>query len=138
MHPSVLPPHRNRLLYAGAVVLVLGLGLLWRSKLLPLPVAITKYGGDALWALMVFLGIGFIRPMSPTLQVGLTALGFAWVIEFLQLYHAPWIDGLRATLPGRLILGSTFNAPDLLAYAVGIGVGMWAERACFRKRPATH
>lgn len=128
MRRPATPIQRRRLLYAGAAVLVLGLGLLWRSKLLPLPGALSKYGGDALWALMVFLGVGFVRPRSSTVRIGLFALTFAWSIEFLQLYHAPWIDGLRATLPGRLILGSTFNAPDLLAYVVGIGVGMWAER----------
>lgn len=127
---------RRRPLYAGAALLVVGIGLLWRSGLLPLPSLLTKYGGDALWALMVFLGMGFLSPRSSTGRIGLLALAFAWSIEFLQLYHAPWMDGLRGTVPGRLILGSTFNAPDLVAYAVGVAAGMWAERICFRARPA--
>lgn len=134
MRPSIHSTQRSRFRYAGAVVLVLGLGLLWRSKLLPLPGAISKYGGDALWALMVFFGMGFVRPRCSTVRIGLLALGFAWSIEFLQLYHAPWMDGLRATIPGRLILGSTFNAPDLLAYAAGIAAGLWVERICFGNR----
>jgi hypothetical protein len=53
----------------------------------------------------------------------LLALAFAWGVEFSQLYHAPWIDAVRATLPGRLVLGTTFNWPDLLAYALGVGLG---------------
>ncbi len=57
----------------------------------------------------------------------LVALGFAWAIEFSQLYHAPWIDEVRSSLLGRLILGSTFNVPDLLAYVIGIVVGAVAE-----------
>ncbi len=119
---------RNRAVCAVAVVLVGGAGLLWRSRFLPLPAFLTKYGGDALWALAVFFSFGFVFPRSTTLRLFLAALGFAWGIEFLQLYHAPWIDGLRSTLPGRIILGSTFNAPDLLAYAVGVVLGVLLER----------
>jgi hypothetical protein len=32
-------------------------------------------------------------------------------VEFSQLYHAPWIDTIRAARIGALVLGSTFNAP---------------------------
>jgi hypothetical protein len=59
--------------------------------------------------------------------VALLALGVAWGVEFSQLYHAPWIDAIRATLPGKLVLGNTFNWPDLPAYAVGIVIGALAE-----------
>jgi hypothetical protein len=52
---------------------------------------------------------------------------FAWGVEFSQLYHAPWIDAIRATPPGRLVLGNTFNWPDLFAYALGVGLGAWVE-----------
>jgi len=66
----------------------------------------------------------------------LISLGFAWGIEFSQLYHAPWLDHLRSSLPGRLILGSTFNAPDLVAYVVGIVFGAAVERVCSRSSKA--
>lgn len=120
---------RNRLLYALLVVVVLGSGLIWRSRLLPLSPFLTKYGGDALWALMVFFVFGFIFRKATTIRLVLIALGFAWVIEFSQLYHAPWIDSIRAMKIGRLILGSTFNWPDLPAYAVGIMIGALVDRA---------
>lgn len=118
---------RSRLLYAVLVLIVAALGLLWRSRFMPLPPVAAKYGGDALWALMVFTGIGFLFPRSSTLLVALLALAFSWAVEFSQLYHAPWIDAVRATLPGRLVLGSTFNWPDLPAYAFGIALGAMAE-----------
>ena len=127
-------PQRNRLLYAIAATLVIALGLLWRSPLLTLPPFITKYGGDALWAIVVFLTFGFIFTRGSTLRIALLSLAFAWSVELLQLYHATWIDTLRATLPGRLILGSTFNAPDLLAYAFGIILGVCAETLLNRNR----
>jgi hypothetical protein len=115
------------------LALVLGAGLLWRSSYLPLSPFLSKYGGDALWALAIFLGAGLCFRHATTLQVMLIALGFAWGIEFSQLYHAPWIDQLRSSLPGRLVLGWTFNAPDLMAYVVGIVFGAAAE-CLYRKR----
>jgi hypothetical protein len=94
---------------------------------MPLPPLVSKYGGDVLWAVMVFVGLGFLLRHASTLLLVMLALGFCWVIEFSQLYHAPWIDSIRATLPGRLILGSTFNWPDLPAYAFGIAIGAVGE-----------
>lgn len=131
MRATTSPIQRSRPLYALAAALVIATGLLWRSGFLPLPNFIAKHGGDSLWALVVFLGFGFLYPHISTTRLGIVAVSFAWAIEFSQLYHADWIDGIRATLPGRLILGSNFNSPDLLAYVVGIALGVLAERAYF-------
>lgn len=118
---------RNRVVYATLVVAVVAAGLLWRSGLIPLPEWLSNYGGDALWALMVFVGFGFLLPRASTAVNALIALAFSWGVECSQLYHTPWIDAIRATLPGRLILGNTFNWPDLVAYALGIGLGAVVE-----------
>ncbi|WP_395749783.1 DUF2809 domain-containing protein [Prosthecobacter sp.] len=117
-----------------ALVLVLGAGLLWRSRYLPLAPFLSKYGGDALWALAVFLGAGLCSPRASTWRVAVIALAFAWGIEFSQLYHATRLDQIRSTLPGRLVLGSTFNAPDLLAYVLGIVLGASGEYLWLRRR----
>ena len=126
-------PTRSRLRYALLSVLVMAAGLLWRARFMPLPSFLTKYGGDALWALLVFVGLGCVFKQATTQRLALGALGFSWVIEFSQLYHAPWIDTIRGTLPGRLILGSTFNWPDLSAYLLGITMGAGLE-FCFHRR----
>ena len=76
---------------------------------------------------MVFAGFGFLLPRASTLVVALLALTFSWSVEFSQLYHAPWIDAIRATIPGKLVLGNTFNWLDLPAYAVGIALGALVE-----------
>jgi Protein of unknown function (DUF2809) len=124
------PVHpRSRLLYAGMILLVMASGILLRSRFVSLPPFPTKYGGDALWALLVFFGFGFIFPRLRVTKLACISLGFAWIIEFSQLYHAPWIDGIRAMRVGHLILGSTFNWPDLPAYALGIALGIGFE-AC--------
>jgi hypothetical protein len=122
-----IPIERSRLKYGSAIALVIAMGLLWRSGLLPLPPFLTKYGGDALWALVVFLCFGFVFCRSSTWRIVVAALGFTWSVEFLQLYHADWIDAIRSTRLGRLVLGTTFNGPDLIAYVIGIALGAFAE-----------
>lgn len=118
---------RSRWRYAALVLLVVGGGLLWRSRMLPLPKFYFKYGGDSLWALLVFLGFGFLFIRAATRRVAWLALGFCLVVELTQLYHAPWIDSVRETRLGHLVLGATFNWPDLIAYAVGVSFGCVAE-----------
>lgn len=124
------PAHRrsrSRLLYALLAAAVVAAGLFWRSGLIPMPQWLSNNGGDALWALMVFVSLGFLLPRASTLVLGLLALALAWGVELSQLYHAPWIDAIRGTIPGKLVLGNTFAWPDLMAYAVGISFGALVE-----------
>lgn len=113
---------RNRILYVALVILTMALGILSR-KVPGLPDFIGLYAGDTLWALMVFLGIAFLFKKLPTRYVVLMALVFAFGIEGSQLYHAPWIDALRATTLGGLVLGYGFLWSDLVCYTIGILLG---------------
>lgn len=99
-----------------------------------LPPFLTKYGGDALWALMIFCGLGIVFTRAATFSLAISALAISWCVEFSQLYHTPWIDAARATMPGKLILGSTFNPPDLPAYGIGILLGAVVEGFVRRAR----
>jgi len=53
--------------------------------------------------------------------------------EFSQLYQADWINAVRHTTPGHLVLGSGFHAMDLLAYGVGVAVGAATELLMWRR-----
>lgn len=118
---------RNRLLYAMMTIIVMILGLYSRKIAPVLPHILNTYLGDALWALMIFVGFGFIFKRAHTKTVALLAISFCYIIEFSQLYHAGWIDHIRETTLGGLILGYGFLWSDLLAYAIGIGVGVVSE-----------
>jgi hypothetical protein len=111
--------------YAALVVAVIVLGLASRVRFAQ-PV-VGQGLGDALWALMVFLGIGWLWPKLPTGRVAVLALLFAWAVEFGQLYHAPWIDAVRHTRCGGLVLGYGFLWTDLVCYAVGVAAGVASE-----------
>ena len=127
MPSETAPRSRSRLVYLILVGVVIGIGLVLHSRVIPMPVVLRKYSGDALWALMVFLALGLIFNRASTGRLALAAYCFAATIEVSQLYHAPWIDSIRATTLGVLVLGSTFNWPDFIAYAVGIGAGAIGE-----------
>lgn len=121
-------PHRNRFIYLLATLLVIALGLLSRRYAILLPYSVNTYLGDALWALMIFLLAGFVFCQKKTSIVALLSLLFCYTIEISQLYHAFWIDQLRNTTLGGLILGFGFLWSDILAYSIGIGVGVLLEK----------
>lgn len=125
---------RSRLLYCASVVVVIALGLLSRRYPQFLPAALGQSPGDALWALMVFLGVGFLFPRASTFKLAMAALGFSFAIEFSQLYHAPWIDAVRATRIGHLVLGNGFLWSDLIAYTVGVLTGAVTEWLVMRRQ----
>lgn len=126
-HCSAINSSRRRLLCALWMAALLGAGLLWREPTLHLSQFMSKYGGDALWAAFVFAGLAFLFPRLSTGGVAAAAMGFSLLIELSQLYHAPWIDAVRGTRLGALALGASFNPPDLIAYAVGIGLAAVTE-----------
>ena len=106
----------------------MALGLFTRSRIVHWPWFVTAYVGDALWAWLVFLGIGWIWLRWPTSKVAVGALLFALAIEFSQLYHAPCLDALRSNRLAALVLGQGFLWSDLVCYLVGITIGAIFER----------
>ncbi len=114
---------RNRLLYLILTIIVMILGLLSR-KIENLPEIISLYSGDILWSLMVFLIIAFIFNKKSTIFTISWAIIFSYSIEISQLYHAPWIDAIRNTTLGSLILGFGFLWSDLVCYTIGILIGI--------------
>lgn len=115
--------YRYRLLYVTAIILTMALGLFSRSHIVPMPEFVTLYVGDSLWALTVFWEVCLLRPVwNPGSQV-ILAISISYAIELSQLYQSPWLNEIRNTTPGGLILGFGFKVSDLIAYTIGIGVG---------------
>jgi len=110
---------RNRLVYGAIVLAVIALGLASRRYPGLFPAALGKYPGDALWTMMVFFGLVVIAPRSSVARLALGALAISYVVEFGQLYQAPWIVAVRAHPMGHLVLGTAFGWMDLVAYTVG-------------------
>ena len=124
---------RNRTYYLLFTVITILSGLASRHYPGVLPTWVESYLGDSLWALMVFLMAGFIFHTKSTRWVALVGLIFSYCIEVSQLYHAPWIDAVRANRLGGLVLGFGFLWSDLVCYTVGIGFGVMMEKIFLKK-----
>jgi len=118
---------RNRLVYGVATAVVIIIGLASRRYPALFPASLGKYPGDALWALLVFFGLGFLFPKASIRNLAICSLGFSYLDEFSQLYHASWIDGIRSTAIGHLVLGYSFSWVDILAYTIGVSCGVLFE-----------
>lgn len=123
---------RNRGIYFILILVTMVLGISSRKFGAYLPEFLSTYAGDTLWALMVFWGFGFLFARTPTVKIMLAALAFSYVIEFSQLYQADWINNLRHTMLGGLVLGFGFLWSDLVCYTVGVLAGVGIEKAVQR------
>jgi hypothetical protein len=91
---------------------------------------------------VVYWGVAFLAPSAAVFRVAACALAVSYMDELSQLYQAPWINHVRATTLGHLILGSTFSWLDLLAYTVGVSLCSALEilfkfrHACVRHQSA--
>lgn len=118
---------RNRYLYFTLIVIVIIMGLMSR-KLDSITPFFKTYLPDTLWGLMVFFIMAFIFNKSSTLKITIYSLVFSYCIEISQLYHREFIDNIRRTTLGGLVLGFGFLWSDLLCYSVGILIGYLIDR----------
>jgi len=56
------------------------------------------------------------------------------MIEMSQLYQAEWINNIRHTTLGGLILGQGFLWSDIVAYTAGVIIGALFEIVFLRPR----
>ncbi|MFJ7586741.1 DUF2809 domain-containing protein [Streptomyces sp. NPDC097617] len=84
--------------------------------------SVAKFGGDALYTVLLLALVVLLAPRLTPLRAAATALAASWAVEFLQLTPVP-ADLSRHSTVARLVLGSTFNAPDLFWYVVGAAAG---------------
>jgi|SRR5665213_1259975 len=119
---------KPRIIFFTLIVVTIILGLLSRHF-----AGIPLFIGDILWATMVYFIARFIFITKPVKFIVIVSLAFCYAIEFSQLYKAPWIDNLRHTLFGRLVLGDTFLWTDLLCYTAGIAIGMLIDKIILRR-----
>lgn len=110
-----------------AVVLV-GAGLGVRHSPSLFPRFIADYLPDTAWASLVYVLIALMGPGRRPVRVGLVAITVAFGIELSQLYHAEWIDAIRQTRLGGLLLGYGFLWSDLVCYTAGVAVSALVDQ----------
>ena len=111
-----------------AALATVAAGLASRSESLGLVGVVGDYPGDALWALLVYVLLALLLPGWRSRNVAIVAACFALTIELSQLYQVRWINEIRRTALGGLVLGHGFLWSDLVCYAVGIALGILVDR----------
>lgn len=95
-------------------------GLASRSLSEQLPEFVSLHAGDALWAAMIYCSLRAIASHKRLRWALACSLCFCFFIEFSQLYQAGWLNAIRDTALGGLVLGQGFLFVDLIRYVTGI------------------
>lgn len=113
-------------LIVAIIVMLLGIASRRYGDSLPDPVA--EHSGDVLWAGMIYFGVRMLFAQKSCSRAFGIALTFCFAIEISQLYQAEWINAIRATTLGALVLGKGFLAADLIRYSIGVAVSYGLDR----------
>jgi Protein of unknown function (DUF2809) len=119
-------PTRGMFLALAVATIIVGL-LVHKSGAL-VPDVARDVLGDALWAVMIVWWLGVLLPRLQLRQHGAMAFAICAAVELSQLLHSPALDAARGHPIGHLVLGSDFDARDLVAYAVGVVCAVTALR----------
>lgn len=111
---------KKRWVYLTAVIITMAAGLASRTYGAVLPHWVHEHFGDALWAGMIYFGVRMVCIHSSRARALWISVTFSCMIEFSQLIQVPWLNELRSTLWGALILGRGFLIFDLIRYLIGI------------------
>ncbi len=80
---------------------------------------------ELFWCFLLLL----IRPAMRPGFIAIIVLIGTCALEFLQLWHPPFLESLRSTFIGRTLLGTTFFWSDIPYYFLGCGIAwVWMRR----------
>ncbi|MER6300104.1 DUF2809 domain-containing protein [Kitasatospora sp. NPDC001539] len=79
---------------------------------------VAKYAGDALYTVLVYALVVLVAPAVRPARAALWAAAVSWAVELFQATGLPEAWGRHSGLV-QLVLGSTFDPPDLAWYPVG-------------------
>ena len=115
----------GRVVYWTVAAVCVSLGLMGRQ--LDVPWLANHLGGFFYVFFWSCLILGAFPRQRPGPLVGFV-LAATCGLEFLQLWHPPFLESVRATRPGAMLLGTTFLWEDFPAYFVG-ALAAWALSA---------
>ncbi|MGV8977163.1 MAG: DUF2809 domain-containing protein [Cellulomonas sp.] len=133
-HHAGSAPRRRRSGIALAAVVVIAGGLAVRALGSAARLGtFAKPAGDALYAVLVVVLVAFVRPTARTWVVAAVAWAVCAAIELGQLTGVP-AHLTEVWWPARLVLGTTFHAPDLALYAIGVALAAGVDGAISRRQ----
>lgn len=114
-----------RLALLASILVIVPLGLATKFYRGPGQEWLNNSFGGIPYEIFFVLLVVFIWPQLSALRAALAVCLATCLLEFLQLWHPPFLEAIRATLLGRLLLGNTFQWSDIPYYFIGSFLG-WA------------
>ncbi len=99
----------------------------------PAPEWLNDSFGSVAYEIFWILLVGFLFPQASPLWTAVGVYFATCVLEFLQLWHPPFLEAMRSTLPGRLVLGNFFTWSDFLSSFIGSCLGWVWRRSHFAR-----
>ena len=79
--------------------------------------------GGVLYEVFWCLLLALLWPRLEPLRIAVLVFAATALLEVLQLWHAPFLEAIRGTFIGHIVLGSTFDWRDFAYYVVGCFLG---------------
>ena len=113
-----------------SALIVIPMGFLFKYYNGPAHYWFNDYGAavfyEIFWCLFAFW---FFRSRAAVVQIPMWVFVITCILEFLQLWHPPLLEQIRATLIGKLLLGTTFVWWDFPHYVLGCVLGwLWLRQ----------
>ena len=124
---------QRRLWGLAGMFLAAGFGLASRTPILSDWPIVGAYGGDVAWTLAACGGFRLLLPRGRSVAIAILGLVASFGVELSQTISAPWLDDLRATTLGALLLGRGFLWSDLAAYTVGATLALAIDLIAVRR-----
>lgn len=136
--PSAPPYRHYRQVLAVSMAVIVPLGLALKFYPGPGQAWLNDTFGGVPYEIFFVLLATYIWPAVSPGRIAIAVCLATCAIEFLQLWQPPWLQAIRATLPGRLVLGNTFSWTDFPYYFVGSGLGWLWLRGVKRRTLRTY
>jgi Protein of unknown function (DUF2809) len=94
---------------------------------------VRPYVGDTLVVILIYC---FVRSFldTPVLKTALCVLLFAYLIEVAQYFHIVNRLGLQKSKIASVVIGTSFEPIDLIAYTIGFAFILYAEKVIARRK----
>jgi hypothetical protein len=114
---------KNRLLIILGIIVIVPAGFLTKFYTGPAQSWVNNSCGGLLYEVFWCLVFALLFPTARPVKIALWVFLITCCLEFLQLWHSPFLEIIRINFIGRTILGNSFNWGDFPYYVLGSSAG---------------
>lgn len=115
---------RKRIIALIALIIITPLGFYTKFYSGPYSEWVNDSLGGLFYVIFWCLIVNIILIRSRAWKIAVFVLLMTSCIEFLQLWHPPFLENLRSNFIGQTILGNSFNPTDFIYYVMGSLLGL--------------